>query len=58
VAEALSSLAKTPLVRLGVRDVFGESGLADELLEKHGLQPKGLHQSILSALNRELKNRA
>ena len=50
VAEVLSSRAGTPLVRLGVRDVFGESGLADELLEKHGLQPKGLARTILSAL--------
>ena len=50
VAEVLSSRAGTPLIRLGVRDVFGESGLADELLEKHGLQPKGLARTILSAL--------
>ena len=27
------------LIRLGTRDVFGESGTADELLEKHGLTP-------------------
>ena len=25
------------LIRLGAQDVFGESGTADELLEKHGL---------------------
>jgi transketolase len=50
VAEVLSSRAKTPLVRLGVRDVFGESATADELLEKHGLQPRGLCQAVMGAL--------
>lgn len=38
LAESLSAIPNTPaLLRLGVRDVFGESGLADELLEKHRL---------------------
>jgi transketolase len=50
VAEVLSYRAKTPLVRLGVRDVFGESATADELLEKHGLQPGGLCQAVMGAL--------
>jgi transketolase len=51
MAEVLSSRVGPPLVRIGVRDVFGESGLADELLEKHGLQPKGLVRTILGALH-------
>ena len=51
VAECLSGLARhAPVLRLGVRDCFGESGLADELLEKHGLQPGGIHASILARL--------
>jgi transketolase len=39
VAEALAERAskRIPLRRLGVADTFGESGLADELLAKHGL---------------------
>ncbi len=39
VAEVLAEHAtrRIPLRRLGVRDTFGESGTADELLEKHGL---------------------
>jgi transketolase len=41
-----------PLQRLGVRDVFGESGLADELLEKHGLQPGGIYAAVLEALRK------
>ena len=39
IAELLAEGAsrRIPLRRVGVRDTFGESGLADELLEKHGL---------------------
>jgi hypothetical protein len=29
---------------------MGDSGLADELLEKHGLQPRGIRASILQRL--------
>ena len=51
VAECLAETRPAaPLLRLGVRDCFGESGLADELLEKHGLQPKGIRASILHRL--------
>jgi transketolase len=38
------------LVRLGTRDVFGESGTADELLAKHGLTPSGVAASVGKAL--------
>ena len=39
VAEVLAEQAsrRIPLQRIGVRDTFGESGTADELLAKHGL---------------------
>jgi len=51
VAECLAETTlATPLLRLGVHDCFGESGLADELLEKHGLQPAGIHAGILRKL--------
>jgi transketolase len=40
------------LLRLGTRDVFGESGTADELLEKHGLTAKGITDSVRTALGR------
>ncbi|MBI5033704.1 MAG: transketolase family protein [Chloroflexi bacterium] len=50
IAECLAeSATRARLVRLGVKDVFGESGLADELLEKHGLQPQCLAASIETA---------
>ena len=47
IAECLSATPYTaPLLRLGVRDCFGESGLADELLEKHRLTGKLIAEDI------------
>lgn len=40
------------LLRLGTRDRFGESATADELLEKHGLTPRGIAASVTGALGR------
>jgi transketolase len=38
VAEVMAEeVSGSKLIRLGTQDVFGESGLAEELLEKHGL---------------------
>ena len=51
IAETLSQRPTIPLMRLGVQDQFGESGLADELLEKHGLQATGIQKSIIAALS-------
>jgi transketolase len=56
IAEYISGMALSgaptppPLLRLGVRDQFGESGLADELLEKHRLTGTLIAQDIQSAL--------
>jgi len=51
VAECVSGIANTPpLLRLGVQDVFGESGLADELLEKHRLTPQLIAADVRRAL--------
>jgi transketolase len=51
IAECLSAVANTPpLLRLGVRDQFGESGLADELLEKHRLIGPLIAQDVRRAL--------
>jgi transketolase len=52
VAEALAEGQETPLLfrRLGVRDTFGESGLADELLELHGLHADGIAAQVIQAL--------
>jgi transketolase len=51
VAETLAGLpSHAPLLRIGALDRFGESALADELLQKHGLQPDGIRRSIVAAL--------
>ena len=52
IAECLSGMANTPpLLRLGVRDEFGESGLADELLERHRLTGELIAKDILRELH-------
>jgi transketolase len=56
IAEYLSGMALSgtsappPLLRLGVRDEFGESGLADELLEKHRLTGALIAEDVRGAL--------
>lgn len=51
IAECISEIADSPrLLRLGVRDCFGESGSADELLEKHRLTGKLIAEDIKKAL--------
>ena len=37
VAEVLSEKAPTKMLRIGINDVFGESGPAVKLLEKYGI---------------------
>ena len=39
VAETLAEHAPTPMLRVGIRDTFGESATNDDLLEKYGLTP-------------------
>ncbi|MCR5208750.1 MAG: transketolase family protein [Lachnospiraceae bacterium] len=46
VAEVLSENACAPLLRIGVNDVFGESGPATELVAKYGLDADGICGSI------------
>jgi transketolase len=54
VAEALAESPdpgrRAVLTRLGLRDCFGESGSAEELLRKHGLDVEGIVRSVLQAL--------
>ena len=42
VAEVLAENYPVPLVRVGVRDTFGESGSPEALLQKYGLTPENL----------------
>lgn len=50
VSEYLSENCPTPVVRLGVNDVFGTSGPALELLEKYGLTADGIIEKVRKAL--------
>ena len=46
VAEVLSEEAPTKLLRIGVEDVFGESGPAKELVAKYGLDGTGIYEKV------------
>ena len=46
VAEVLSEEAPTKLLRIGVEDVFGESGPAKELVAKYGLDGIGIYEKV------------
>ena len=47
VAEFLSERAPVPLRRLGIQDLFGQSGSPDELLAYYGLDASGIENAIL-----------
>lgn len=53
VAEVMAEVGSgARLVRLGTRDVFGETGLADELLARHGLTPLAVAERVSHELGR------
>ena len=53
VAEYLSSNIPTPLERVGVKDRFGESGQADEMLELMEISAPYIAKSATRAINRK-----
>ena len=46
VAEVLSEKAPTKMLRIGINDVFGESGPAVKLLEKYGIDAAGIYAKV------------
>ena len=50
VAEVLAEKCPTKMTRIGVRDTFGESGPAKELLKKYKLDADGIYEQIKAAL--------
>ncbi len=46
VCEVLSEKAPTKVLRIGVNDVFGESGPAVELVHKYGLDAEGVYNKV------------
>lgn len=53
VAEVLVENCPVPMVRVGVVDKFGESGLPDELLEKHGLTANNIAAQAKAVIARK-----
>ena len=46
VAEVLSEKAPTKMLRIGINDVFGESGPAVQLLAKYGIDAEGIYEKV------------
>ena len=46
VCELLSEKCPTPTLRIGIKDVFGESGPAKELIAKYGLDAKSIYEAV------------
>jgi len=53
VAEVLVENACVPMVRVGIKDMFGESGKPDELLVKYGLTPQDISTAVKTVLKRK-----
>lgn len=50
VCDLLSEKLPTPVLKIGVNDVFGESGPAMELIRKFGLDSEGIYTKVKSFL--------
>ena len=46
VCDCLCAKLPTPVKKLGMQDVFGESGPANELMVKYGLDAEGVYKSV------------
>ncbi len=53
VAEVLVEECPVPMARVGVRDVFGESGEAFQLIEHYGLTPERIAEAARSVIARK-----
>jgi transketolase len=53
VAEVLVENVPVPMERVGVKDVFGESGEPEELLAKYGLKAKDIKEAVYRVLQRK-----
>lgn len=53
VAEALVENAPVPMVRVGLKDIFGESGKPEELLVKYGLTVQDIVMAVKAVLGRK-----
>ena len=51
VAEAVTEECPVPVVKVGIKDTFGESGKPDQLLEKYGLTVEAIVNSAKRAIS-------
>ncbi|MDC3418547.1 transketolase family protein [Aquibacillus salsiterrae] len=56
VAEVVSENCPVPLVRVGTKDTFGESGPPEELLKKYGLTSENIVEAAKRAMSRKKVN--
>lgn len=52
VCDCLSAKMPTPVCKIGVNDVYGESGPAVKLLEKYGLDAQGIYEKTKAFLGK------
>ena len=52
VCDALSKSCPTPVCKIGMQDMFGESGSAADLLVKYKLDAKGVYEQVKGFLNK------
>jgi transketolase len=53
VAEVVCEMTPVPVLRVGIRDVFGESGEAGELMEAYGLTANAIADAAREAISRK-----
>ena len=46
VCDCLCENLPTPVLKIGMQDIFGESGTATALVEKYGLDGKGIYAKV------------
>ena len=51
VCDVLSENCPTPVLKIGVNDVFGESGPAVQLIKKYGLDAEGIYTKVKAFMN-------
>lgn len=55
VSEVLSRNFPAPIEFIGMPDSFGESGKADELLEKYGMKAKHIVKAVKTVIKRKVE---
>ena len=56
ISMVLAENAHIPMKRVGIPDVFGESGESDELMEKYGLTVENIVDAAHDVINRKKRH--